>query len=659
MAIALVEVSAELHEALARSHLSVVDCETVQSVEQHAAQVGGELDALVIGGSVSDPVQWASRAYRVDPGLSVIILGADLRQCDRIRAALRFAPLIGRDVVCSEAREQSAVAVIEESAARTRARRMHQRTLRAFDTQLAPKNVQQVPLRERYAAQLVELAPVGILVTDAERRVVSANTEAARLLGVTEREMLGVTLGSGRLGADPIKLSALLATATSEPRPPIIIERRTERGTSMLEARAVSIREDSGTGYLVVFEDITQRVALEAQKDEALVRAETASRLKDEFLATVSHELRTPLNAVLGWARLLRTQHAPDKRERALETIERNALLQSQLIEDLLDITRITTGKLRLEVERGELVPIIEAAIETVLPSIEAKQIRLTQTLDTRAGPISGDPQRLQQVVWNLLSNAVKFSPKGGHVRVLFERIDSHVEITVSDNGQGIAPEFLDAAFESFRQADGSSTRRHGGLGLGLAITKHLVELHGGTIHAHSDGIGKGASFTVKLPLASVRADRPVRNARSGVFDPQAQLEAPPELVHLRVLVLDDEEDARELVGDVLTNCGATVRLSASVEQALAEVDAFMPSVIVSDIGMPGEDGYSFIAKLRARPREQGGAIPVAALTAYARAEDRRRALHAGFQMHVVKPVEPSELLAVVATLARMAKLMQ
>ena len=409
----------------------------------------------------------------------------------------------------------------------------------------------------------------------------------------------------------------------------------------------------------MVFQDITRSIALETQKDEALARAEAASRLKDEFLATVSHELRTPLGAVLGWARLLRTQLAPEKRERALETIERNALLQSQLIEDLLDITRITTGKLRLEVDRVELVPIIEAAIETVRPSIEAKQIHLTQTLDTRAGAISGDAQRLQQVVWNLLSNAVKFSHKGGHVRVLFERIDSHVEITVSDKGQGIAPEFLSLAFESFRQADGSTTRRHGGLGLGLAITKHLVELHGGTIHAHSEGLDKGASFTVKLPLASVRAKRTTRTARAGAFDPRAELEAPPELLHLRVLVVDDEEDSRELVSDVLATCGAIVRLAANVQQALQEVDSFLPSVIVSDIGMPEEDGYAFIAKLRARPRDRGGVTPVAALTAYARAEDRRRALQAGFQMHVAKPVEPSELLAVVATLARMAKLVQ
>jgi CheY-like chemotaxis protein/two-component sensor histidine kinase len=373
----------------------------------------------------------------------------------------------------------------------------------------------------------------------------------------------------------------------------------------------------------------------------------------------VSHELRTPLNAVLGWARLLHTQLAPDKRERALETIERNALLQAQLIEDLLDITRITTGKLRLEVERAELVPIIEAAIETVRPSIEAKQIRLTHTFDTRAGAISGDPARLQQVVWNLLSNAVKFSPKGGHVRVVFERVDSHVEITVSDNGQGISPEFLSEAFESFRQADGSASRRYGGLGLGLAITKHLVELHGGTIRAHSEGIGKGATFTVKLPLASVHAERPTRAARAGVFKPQAELDVPPELLHLRVLVIDDEQDSRELVRVVLATCGAVVRLAANVEQALQEVEAFLPNVILSDIGMPGQDGYAFISKLRERPRDSGGVTPVAALTAYARAEDRRRALQAGFQMHVAKPVEASELLAVVATLARMAKLMQ
>jgi PAS domain S-box-containing protein len=656
MTIALVEVSREIHGALARSHLSLADCDSVQSVERHAAQAGEPLDALVIGGSVTDPVQWATRAYRIDPGLGVVILGADRQQCDRIRSALRFAPLIGRDVICTESHEESALAAIEQCAARARARRTHQRTLRAMESQLAPSRAQPIPPRDRFAAQLVEIAPIGIVVTDAECRVVSANAEAARILGVTEREMLGVTLGSGHFGFDGTKLNELLASVTNEALPPTIIERKLKRVTSQFEARAVAIREESGTGYLMLFQDVTQRIALEKQKEEALARAEAASRLKDEFLATVSHELRTPLNAVLGWAQMLRTQLAPEKRERALETIQRNALLQSQLIEDLLDITRITTGKLRLEVERADLITIIEAAIETVRPSIEAKQIRLAHTLDTRTGAISGDPQRLQQVVWNLLSNAVKFSTKGGRVRVLLERIDSNVEITVSDNGQGISPDFLHAVFESFRQWDGSSTRRHGGLGLGLAITKHLVELHGGTIHAHSEGLGKGASFVVKLPVASIRSED---RTRAGRLPVQTEIEAPPELLTLRVLVLDDEEDARELVANVLADCGAIVRMAANVEQALEEVDAFSPSVIVSDIGMPHEDGYSFIAKLRARPRERGGVIPVAALTAYARAEDRRRALQAGFQMHVGKPVEPNELVVVVAALARMARLLQ
>ena len=655
--IAVVQVSEALTTALERSHLTVVESTSVQHIE--AATGGGALlEVMVIGTSVSDPVQWASRAYQIDPALSVVIFGADSLQCQRIRTALRFAPLIGRDVTCTEA-QPGGVDAILGAAERTRARRKHQRTLRTLDAKLEPLTARKLPFRERYAAQLMELAPVGIILTDGDSQVVSANAEAARILGVSEREMIGAQLGSERLGLDATTLAELLASAASEPGRPRTIERRSERQCSTLEARAVLVEVASGSGYLLVLQDVTQRLALEKQKNDALAQAEAASRLKDEFLATVSHELRTPLNAVLGWARILRSQIAPEKRAKAIETIERNSLLQAQLIEDLLDITRITTGRLRLEVERVELIPVIEAAIETMRPSVEAKQIRLSQTLDTRAGAISGDPQRLQQIVWNLLSNAVKFSPKGGAVRVLLERIESHIELTVSDNGQGMAPEFLSAAFESFRQADGSASRRHGGLGLGLAITKHLVELHGGTIHAHSDGVDKGASFTVKIPLAAAQARGSERPPRSERPDALGELVAPPELVRLRVLVVDDEHDSRELIGDLLTNCGAIVRMAASTPQALEELDAFRPDVIVSDIGMPGEDGYAFMAKLRARPKERGGVTPAAALTAYARAEDRRRALHSGFQMHVAKPVELDELLTVVATLARMSKLMQ
>lgn len=338
---------------------------------------------------------------------------------------------------------------------------------------------------------------------------------------------------------------------------------------------------------------------------------------------------------------------------RGLETIERNGKAQAQLIEDLMDVSRIITGKLRLDVQPVELASVIEAAIESVHLAAEAKAIRLETILDPLAGPISGDPARLQQIVWNLLSNAIKFTPKKGRVQIRLERINSHIEIIVSDTGTGISPEFLPHVFDRFRQADGTSTRTHGGLGLGLAIVRHLVEQHGGTVRADSRVKGKGATFTVSLPLMIVHRELDHEEERR---HPKAEsasgLTCPPELDGLKVLVVDDEPDARQLLAIVLQQCGADVTMAASAEEALSAFERIKPDVLVSDIGMPGEDGYSLIRKIRALPAERGGRIPAAALTAYAGAEDRKRALLAGFHLHIPKPVDPMELVAVVATLA-------
>ncbi len=394
--------------------------------------------------------------------------------------------------------------------------------------------------------------------------------------------------------------------------------------------------------------DITEQV-------EARRQAEFANRLKDEFLATLSHELRTPLNAVLGWSQMLQTHRLGESEtKKALMTIERNARAQNQLIDDLLDVSRIITGKLPLNVRAVDLSSVITAAVDAARPAAEAKNIRLQTLLDPQAGPISGDPDRLQQVVWNLLSNAVKFTPRDGRVQVRLERVNSHVEIVISDTGKGIEEEFLPHVFDRFRQSDGSMTRRHGGLGLGLAIVRQLVELHGGSVSVSSAGEEKGSTFTVTVPLLPVRTEPAgsvprVHPAAEEIGVPQ---ECPPELSGLRVLLVEDEADSRELLNFVLDACGARITTASSAAEALETIKREKFDVLISDIGMPEEDGFSLIGKIRELSNEEGGDVPAIALTAYARAEDRVQALRAGFQMHVAKPVEPGELLAIVANLA-------
>jgi PAS domain S-box-containing protein len=405
--------------------------------------------------------------------------------------------------------------------------------------------------------------------------------------------------------------------------------------------------------------EAAQRARAEAEaaaaENERLYRdAREASRLKDEFLATVSHELRTPLTAILGWAHMLRTgQINGDSAAGAFETIERNARAQAQLIEDLLDVSRIITGKLRIDVRPVDPNSFIEAAVEAVRPAAEAKGVRLQKVMDTGVATVSGDPVRLQQVVWNLLSNAIKFTPRGGRVQVRLERVNSHVEIAVSDTGAGISPDFLPHVFDRFRQADQKTTRRHGGLGLGLAIVRHLVELHGGTVRAESGGEGHGSTFTVLLPVAPVYADPTQGRVHPATREMLPFFECPDRLDGLRVLVVDDEPDTRELLKAGLGHCGAVVTVAASAAEALEALGASTPDVLISDIGMPDEDGYMLMRKVRALPAAEGGSVPAIALTAYARVEDRMQALRAGYQMHVTKPVEMAELAAIVASLSR------
>lgn len=416
---------------------------------------------------------------------------------------------------------------------------------------------------------------------------------------------------------------------------------------------------ESGRRYseadLPLAQELARRAALAIDNARLYRQTQEANRIKDEFLATLSHELRTPLNGILGWSQMLRQGNLNETASaRALETIERNAKAQVQLINDLLDISRIIQGQMRLDVRPVELVKVIEAAIEVVRPAADAKNIRLQSVLDPCAGPVSGDPDRLQQVLWNLLSNAIKFTPKRGRVQIRLERINSHVEIIISDTGKGISAEFLPYVFERFRQADSSITRNHGGLGLGLAIVRSLVEMHGGTVLVDSPGEGQGSTFTVKLPILVVHSkpnqERRVHPTAADESDDN-QLDESINLNGLRILVVDDEPDARELLKTVLQTYGAEVTVAASSREAMEMLEKFAPQVLISDIGMPGEDGYAFIRRVRALDAQRGGKIPAIALTAYAREEDRRRSLLAGFQMHLPKPVNPDELVLVVASL--------
>jgi PAS domain S-box-containing protein len=401
-------------------------------------------------------------------------------------------------------------------------------------------------------------------------------------------------------------------------------------------------------------QELAVRASLAVENARSYARANEASRLKDEFLATLSHELRTPLNAVLGYTRMLRLGTLePDKESSALEVVERNATALKQIVEDVLDVSRIVAGRMRLNVEPVELPAILQEACATVLPAAHAKGVRIETVIDPLTSPISGDPDRLQQIVWNLLSNAIKFTARGGKVQVRLSRVNSHVEVTVSDTGRGIAPDFLPFVFERFRQGDATFSREHGGLGLGLAIAQQLTEMHGGTISAASDGLGHGATFTVKLPLMIVYKQGSDPGTRE---QPRADRRPPtvqtvPRLDGVRVLAVDDEPDSLHLLRAVLEGAGATVTTSASASDALERLGTELPDVLVADIGMPGMDGLQFVRAVR-QMEGPARAVPAAALTAYARSQDRITSLASGFQMHLVKPIDPVELIVAVSSLA-------
>lgn len=406
---------------------------------------------------------------------------------------------------------------------------------------------------------------------------------------------------------------------------------------------------DGRTVYDCAIFPVRQRGQYEDELLKAKKTAEDAARARDDFLAVVSHELRTPLSAILGWAQIMRIdQGDPETIEQGLEIIERNAKAQARLIEDLIDVSRIVSGKLRLEIGTVNPGSVVQAALDVVKPAAEAKSIHIQTILDPGAGPVSGDPDRLQQVMWNLLSNAVKFTPKEGFIQVRLQRANSHVEILVTDSGQGIAPELLPYVFERFRQAEGASGGRQGGLGLGMAITKEIVELHGGTVRAHSEGEGKGATFVVRLPVLPVHATGGLECTEpiSGKLNSGL-----PELAGIHVLLVDDAPDARDSLAATITRSGAQVTAAASAAEAFERLREMRPAVLVSDIEMPGEDGLSLMRRVRSLPPEAGRMTPAVALTANGRFADRMRALSAGFQVHITKPVDPGELIVVIANL--------
>jgi PAS domain S-box-containing protein len=388
----------------------------------------------------------------------------------------------------------------------------------------------------------------------------------------------------------------------------------------------------------------------------ARAEAERVSRMKDEFLATLSHELRTPLNAIFGWTQIIR--QSPSKPEVVAEgiaVINRNVRAQTQLIQDLLDMSRIISGKVRLDIKQTDLSPVLDAAYAAVRPAADAKGIQIRKVIDPLAGPVMADADRIQQVVWNLLTNAVKFSPIAGKIDLLLERVNSHLEITVSDSGEGISPQFLPHVFERFRQADSSAARKHSGLGLGLSIVKQLVELHGGTVCAKSAGLGNGATFVVALPLAASKQSESIQSSPASIDIPGIDCSG-IRLKGIKVLVVDDEADARELIGRLLRESDAEVIMAESTDEAVALLKSERPHVLVSDIGLPGKDGYQLIREIRALPAADGSGIPAIALTAFARSEDRKRAMRSGYQVHVSKPIESQELIVTIASLMARAQ---
>ena len=517
--------------------------------------------------------------------------------------------------------------------------------------------------RALFLAAVVDSSDDAIITKTLDGTITSWNTSAGRLLGYTAAEIIGqpitVLIPPDRWEEERNIIQNLRAGNRIEHYETV---RVTKDGRLIDVALTISpVRDQTGqiVGASKILRDITERKRIERELQELLAerdqileseraargQAERLSASKDEFLALLSHELRTPLNAILGWTEILRrasSTHAD--LEKGLVVIERNVRAQTQLVDDLLDMSRIISGQMRFDVQPVMPYAFVQGAIESARPAADARGVRLKAILDPAAGPVSADATRLQQVVWNLISNAIKFTPRGGQVHVTLELVNANIEICVADSGIGIQPDFLPHIFERFRQADTTTTRKYGGLGLGLSIVKQIVELHGGTVAANSDGEGQGAVFRVKLPLAiSQLAEHPRSSQRLSVPWVNADLS------NVKVLIVDDDPDSRDLVHRLLSDCGATVTAAASAAEALAATHNQRPDILISDIGMPEIDGYQLLRSLRTNSEIR---FPAIALTAFARPEDRTRALLAGYVAHVAKPVEAAELIATVAAVS-------
>ncbi|BBD61577.1 two-component hybrid sensor and regulator [Nostoc sp. HK-01] len=525
----------------------------------------------------------------------------------------------------------------------------------------AHKKVEQ-SLRESEARfrRLFESNLIGVAFWNMEGYITDANDAYLQLVGYTRDEFAVVGKIDWReltpaeyLVLDNHALAEVQKNGVSQIYEKEYIHRNGQRVAVVLGIALLADCQDRGVAFVL---DISDRKRAEQERDQLLQteriarqEAEFANRIKDEFLAVLSHELRTPLNPILGWAKLLRNRQFDEKTtKQALETIERNAKLQTQLIEDLLDVSRILQGKLSLNVCPVSLVMVVQAALETVRLAAEAKSMQIHTVFDPNIGQVMGDPNRLQQVVWNLLSNAVKFTPASGQIEIQVKEIDGQAQIQVSDTGKGIRPEFLPFVFDYFRQADGTTTRKFGGLGLGLAIVRQVVEMHGGTVKADSPGEGLGATFTVRIPLLVI--NEPVKRGENEFLSSESES---PHLVGIKVLVVDDEPDIRDLITFILHDYGVDVTAVTSATAALNELSQSLPDILISDIGMPEVDGYMLIRQLRQRSPQQGGNVPAIALTAYAGEINQQQALTAGFQLHIPKPVDPDALVSAIASLVK------
>lgn len=517
----------------------------------------------------------------------------------------------------------------------------------------------------RQLAFHVESSPLAVIEWDSDFRVSRWSASAERLFGWKAEDVIGKHVNEWRfVFADDVDAVALVTNRQREGVEVQGVQRNrnyTRDGKVLFcEWYNSVLHDDRGklVSVLSLVLDVTARQSAEEERAASLVReraarrhAEEADRLKDEFLATLSHELRTPLTSILGWASMIRNGEVEGSGvARAIETIERNARSQARLIDDLLDVSRIITGNLRLDLHPLNLAPIVDAALDALRPTADVKGIRLQTHFEPRECLIKGDPNRLRQVIWNLLSNAIKFTPRGGIVDVDLTCVES-ARLTVRDTGEGIDPEFLPYVFDRFRQAEASISRKQGGLGLGLAVVRHLVELHGGAIAAESQGLGRGAVFTVELPIAQERRDPARAEERKREVERRRIRSGVVRLDGLHVLLVEDDDDSRKLLGTMLKRYGARVTSTKSAKEALSVFEGELPDVMVSDIGMPDEDGYELMRKVRARPAEKGGRIPAIALTGYASKKDRERALAAGYHRHLAKPIEQADMIAAIAAL--------